>query len=57
MFHIILYKINMQQTILTIKNDLWQNLRNIFQSVAKGKHNITTLEVQNVVKNIIKETD
>lgn len=47
----------MQTYAVKMRNDLWSNLKGVYETVSYGKDNISTVQVESVVKNIMKETD
>lgn len=47
----------MQNHANKMRNDLWSNLKAIYDVQSNGKDEITTVQVENIVKNIMKQTD
>jgi hypothetical protein len=47
----------MQEYAVKMRNDLWSGLKNVYDGVSNGKDDISTVQVEHVVKNVMKETD
>ena len=47
----------MQEYAVQMRDDLWANLRKIYDSVSSGRDNISVPQIEYVVRNIMGETD
>lgn len=46
----------MQEYAVKMRDDLWLNLKKVFESVSQGREEITMQQIENVVKNVMGET-
>ena len=42
---------------MKMRDDLWSSLKKVYDGVSNGRDDINTVQVESVVKNIMKETD
>jgi hypothetical protein len=46
--------VSIQGYAIKMRDDLWSNLRTVYEGVSHGRNEITTVQVENVVKNVMK---
>jgi hypothetical protein len=44
----------MQGYAIKMRDGLWSNLRTVYEGVSYGRNEITTVQVESVVKNVMK---
>lgn len=47
----------MQGYAVKMRDDLWSSLKKVYDGVSNGRDDINTVQVEYVVKNVMKETD
>ena len=47
----------MQEYAVKMRDDLWTNLRKVFDSVSQGREDISVPQIEHVVKNVMGETE